>query len=446
MKNIYITLGLVATLSLGSCSKFLDIQPVGKVIPTTSDEYRALMTKAYEFPIGDRGLTDLRTDIALSRNQSFDLNLFGDLMRWNDVNFKAGSYSWGWASYYTSIYYANAIIAASEKIEAKNEADKKQLLGEAYMHRAYLHFLLVNLYGKPYTLDGAKDSKAVPLKLDVDLEGLLGRNTVGEVYTQILADIAEAKKHLNKQEWEPALRYRYSALSADALEARVYLYMGQWAEAYAAAERLLASKSTLVNINDADAKLPNQYDSDEMILALEQVFNSSSGRAVRGMKEFVESYSEGDLRRTKYFGDFDEKEQYYQPAKVDGSTKYRCSFRTSELYLISAEAAAHLGKLDQARTRLLSLLKARYTPDAYTALSVSVEALDSKALLSEIALQRAKELALEGHRWFDLRRTTRPALTKVYKDGVVRLEPNDGRYTLPIPREAVEANPALLTE
>ena len=66
------------------------------------------------------------------------------------------------------------------------------------MLRAYVHFLLVNLYGQPYTKEGALDTKSVPLKLDTDLEKVLKRNTVEEVYTSIQADIDEARKLVTK--------------------------------------------------------------------------------------------------------------------------------------------------------------------------------------------------------------------------------------------------------
>ena len=44
--------------------------------------------------------------------------------------------------------------------------------------RAYMHFILVNLYGQPYTTAGALETKAVPLKLNTDLEEIPSRNTV----------------------------------------------------------------------------------------------------------------------------------------------------------------------------------------------------------------------------------------------------------------------------
>ena len=77
-----------------------------------------------------------------------------------------------------------------------------------------------------------------------------------------------------------------------------------------------------------------------------------------------------------------------------------------EIYLTAAEAAARLGELSQARTRLLELMRKRYAPEAYEAKSVVVNAMDKEALVQEILDERARELAFEGHRWFDLRRST----------------------------------------
>ena len=42
----YITL-FVAAIALGSCDDYLDITPVGKVIPESLNEFRAVLTTAY---------------------------------------------------------------------------------------------------------------------------------------------------------------------------------------------------------------------------------------------------------------------------------------------------------------------------------------------------------------------------------------------------------------
>ena len=102
--------------------------------------------------------------------------------------------SFEWAKYYNVLFIANHVIESRSDIKEGTEEEINQLVGEAYMLRAYVHFLLVNLYGQPYTKEGALDTKSVPLKLDTDLEKVLKRNTVEEVYTSIQADIDEARK------------------------------------------------------------------------------------------------------------------------------------------------------------------------------------------------------------------------------------------------------------
>jgi hypothetical protein len=64
------------------------------------------------------------------------------------------------------------------------------------------------------------------------------------------------------------------------------------------------------------------------------------------------------------------------------------------------------------------------------------------ALLQEIYDERARELAFEGHRWFDLRRTTQEPLQHVYNNETYTL--TKAKYTLRFPTEAVEANPEIV--
>ena len=133
------------------------------------------------------------------------------------------------------------------------------MVGEAHLLRAYLHFVLVNLHGQPYTKSGALNSKSIPLKLDTDLEKTLGRNTVEEVYTSILSDIEHARELINKEKWETVFSYRFNVLSVDALQSRVSLYMGAWPKCLESAEAVLAKKSVLVDMNETPLALPQSF-------------------------------------------------------------------------------------------------------------------------------------------------------------------------------------------
>jgi len=414
IKKLY-TISIISgclILSLTSCDSFLDIQPVGKVIPNTLEEYRALITTAYGVDLTDRGLCDMRTeDISVSKDE-FDQNNFKDIERWV-ANNPSGT-EFGWSYYYQNIYYANAIINKKNEITEGSEADINQLVGEAYFMRGYMHFLLVNLYGQPYTKKGAPDSKAIPLKLSLDLEEMPTRNTVEEVYTSILSDIENARQLINHKEWETGYNYRFSSLAVDAFESRVRLYRGEWQAAYNAAQHVLEQKNTLEDYNNStDFQMPNTYTSVESITAYENVYSRNGINASLATPTFVNMFKEEDLRVGKYFGDVDEDNNgNYKIIKTNETSQYRCTFRTAELYLNAAEAIAQLGQLPEARNYLLKLMEKRYTSAGYTQKKDKVNAMSQAELITEILKERARELAFEGHRWFDLRRTTRPELRK----------------------------------
>ena len=444
IKKLYLFSILAGCLTMTSCSNFLEIQPVGKVIPSTLEEYRALMTNVYAQDLTDRSVCDMRTKEITVRNDSYDQSDYGDIEKWivNSTTAK----EFGWLDYYENIYYANAIIDKKNDITEGNEKDINQLVGEAYFMRGYMHFLLVNLYGQPYTKEGAKETKAIPLKLTLDLEEIPTRNTVEEVYNSILSDIENARQLITKKEWESGYNYRFNALAVDAFESRVHLYMGNWQPAYDAAERTLKQKATLGDFNSTNVQLlPNHYTSVESITAYEKIYNATTTLdASQATQSFVDMFNEEDLRSATYFGEKN-KDGNYPIKKTDGTFNYKCSFRVSELYLNSAEAAAHLNNLPAARNRLLQLMKKRYTAAGYEQKKNEVNSMNQEELIAEILNERARELAFEGHRWFDLRRTTRPRIEKVLSGGqTIVLEQDDNRYTLRIPVSATNANPNLL--
>lgn len=447
MANKIFNIAAISLLAVGtaSCDNFLDIQPVGRVIITTAEEYRKMLTEAYSIVPEDRGLATFRSDefVLNSSVQQEDLNSYLDIWLWDDVSPESTTATFNWRSYYQVIYEANYLIESRDKITEGTKEEIDQLVGEAYMLRAYMYFLLVNLYGEPYTaLADPYASKAVPLKLDTDPYNVLSRNTVGEIYDQIISDMNSAEAYLNVEQWDTGYNYRFSTISVDALRSRVYLYMGRWDESLAASRRVLDVKSTL---SDISTELPNRYNSVENIVALEQVMTSYYHRAGRVNSELYNKYDvSGDLRRTQYF---DRQTSSNITVKKGGSSEYSCSFRVGEIYLNAAEAALEASTgtdaLQTARGYLLTLMQSRYTAGYYAEREAAVNAMSRDELREEIYAERCRELAFEGHRWFDLRRTTRPQLTKTYRGTTYTLEHNDSRYTVRIPADAIEANPNL---
>lgn len=439
MKIVKIILPLLAAaFTLTGCDSFLDVQPVGKVIPTTVAEFRSLITEAYVTVPDDRGLASFRSDEVLmdATMSPNDLGSYLDIWRWNDDAPDPNTATFRWRQFYHVLFIANYVIESESKMTEGTTADIRQLVGEAYMLRAYMHFILANLHAPAYTACDPATTKAVPLKLDSDVENVLPRNTLGEVYSSIVGDIDSAEDYLNVDSWDAGLNYRFTTLSADALRARVLLYMGDWKDARDAADRVMAVKSDLSDIN---SELPNQYNSIESIVALEQVFSSQYARTIKVNRDFYRKYTSSDLRRRKYYEQITTSNIILSKG---GSNTYSCSFRTGEMYLNAAEAAWHLNDFDGARKYLAEIQKMRYTNGGESQIKAT-EALSGDALLDEILEERARELAFEGHRWFDLRRNGMPKLERSFRNETYTLEQGDPRYTIRIPNEAITANPGL---
>ena len=444
MKQLLNIIILGCMLTLTACDKFLDVVPVGSVIPSTQSEFRALLARSYKdvSTLRDRGMACLRTyELKALEGEYSNFDAFRDIENWNDDGRNPNSYSFEWQRYYNIIFISNEVIAAGKGMKDGTPEGISQLVAEAYTLRAYMHFILVNLFGQPYGMEGAGASKAIPLKLDNNLEGVLKRNTLDEVYAAIQMDLDKAYELMNVEQWEANYVYRFNTIALDALQAKVYLYTQRWEDCLKCCNKVLGKKNTLEDFNKAEALQPTAIQSVENILALEQSITSGFKQDMVVMKEFAEKYGEGDLRLGKYFGAPESNGTL--PIVKGGSNEYLCSFRTGEVMLTAAEAAARLNQMSVAKQHLLKLMQHRYTQKAYEAKKKAVDAMNQQALTDEILAERERELALEGHSWFDLRRTTRPQLTKVIDGKQYVLEHNDPRYTLQIPQEALDVNPGL---
>ena len=428
----------VALIALTGCDSFLDINPVGKVIPTTAEEFRSLITEAYNTVPNDRGLASMRSDEVLldATMSSNDLGSYLDIWRWNDATPDENTATFSWRQFYHVLFIANYTIESERLMTGGSSAEIRQMVGEAYMLRAYMHFVLANLHAPAYTKCDPASTKAVPLKLDSDVEGMLGRSTLDEIYKSILNDLDSAEDYLNVETWEPGYNYRFNTLSVDALRSRVLLYMGLWKDSLEASKRVLAIKNTLSDIN---SELPNQYNSVENIVALEQVMTAQYARSVKVDRAFYGLFTSSDLRRSKYFNRVTSSNILIDKA---GSNTYSCTLRVGEMLLNAAEAAWHEEEYDNAAEYLLTLQRKRFN-DGGAAKEQAVAAMDKDELLEEILTERARELAFEGHRWFDLRRTTQPRIERTFKGEKYVLEEGDERYTIRIPSSAITANPGL---
>ena len=441
MKKIYIILLSFCLGTFYSCDDFLDITPTGEVIPETLEEYRGLIYEGYRTMPNERGKMALRTDEAdITPADNTAKDIYKDIWLWNDSNPSDYTVEYEWIKFYNLIYIANQIIENQNKIKEGSKDGVNQLVGEAYMMRAYMHFILANQYGKPYSSTASTD-KAVPLKKSTNPNEVLPRNTVEEVYKSVLEDLVEAEKRLNVEVWEENYRYRFNTISVDALRSRVYLHMGNgyWDKCLTASQNVLAKQNSLVNLNVAAEGLPNHRKSPEIIVAKEQGITTSLAQAIFVNKILLNQYKTGDMRKSRYYRAI--TASIYEV--VARGNEYSCSFRTGEIYLNAAEAAFHEDDLDGAKNYLLTLCEKRYNTNGYTTVKAAIDALTTDDFLEFLHNERFKELAFEGHRWYDLRRTTQPRIERVFQSETYVLEQGDPRYTLRIPPSAIKSNPGL---
>ena len=146
-----------------------------------------------------------------------------------------------------------------------------------------------------------------------------------------------------------------------------------------------------------------------------------------------------DLRFAKYFS---KSGSNYVSVKGN-SNALKITFRNGEMYLIAAEAALQTGDKGLALQRLLALKTKRLKPAYYQTEQTRISALNNADLMKEILTERERELAIEGHRWYDLRRYEQPQLIHTVEGTSYTLQKNDPRYTLRFPKEAVTNNPDL---
>ena len=143
-----------------------------------------------------------------------------------------------WQTYYGIITRANEAIDIA--LDAQNEVSNANfVLGNAYTYRAMAYLYLIQLFQDPTDEKGINTSRpGVPMlytetekaKMSKEqIEYFKGRNTVGEVFAQIEADITRAIELL-QGEVRPTKNY-IDITVAQGIAARYYLLAQEWQKA-----------------------------------------------------------------------------------------------------------------------------------------------------------------------------------------------------------------------
>ncbi|MDX1906249.1 MAG: RagB/SusD family nutrient uptake outer membrane protein [Bacteroidia bacterium] len=491
----YIALTGLLALPLTGCDGFLEKEPLTSVTTanfyqTEEDALRAL-TAAYatlQFdgqlaPAGhfrwfwgdivsddaDKGGSGPNDVAALARLEAFEGRPANELLTSE------------WRADYDGIYYANVVLEYVPAIDM-DPFLRARILGEAQFIRAYMYYQLVTVFG------------GVPLVTRTlsPSEDQIPRATEAEIWAQIETDLLTAIPELPlKTEYAATDLGRITKGAAQGLLLKAYVWQQKWSDAVAVAAELTSSGQYSLASSYRDIFTLAGENGPESVFEI-QYMNRSNGdwgrfeegtltnvfQRARGdfggygfnlpTQDLVDEFEPGDPRlgftvfkEGDAMGDrgifTPDKTGYPHPyyarkyfisraeeaptgdANVNGPSNDRV-IRYADVLLLYAEAAYHTGNEGLARS-LVNQVRARARGTSTTALP-NITA-SGPALLDAIYHERRVELAMEGHRFFDLVRTGRAgsvmrALGFNFVDGV--------HEKFPIPEQEIQLSNGTITQ
>jgi len=455
IKNMIVT--TVLFLSLASCEKsFLELKPPTSLTPefalATEADLQVALRGAYAglkstalygrslMVLGDM-MADNTYQSALNTNRYTNFNLYNYLVTDGDV---AGL----WNASYTVILRANNIINSP----IADNANIQQIKGEAYAIRALAYFNLVRYFGSPYTLDPSKLGVPIITTYQADLKP--ERAKIADVYTLINKDLTQAFTLMTKF----TNSSQFSKYSAKALQAKVYLAMGDKTNAKTAALDVITNSGFTAISSAAHtgywAGVAPRTDKVETLLEIS--FDAVANNAFDALSYiYLQSGNYGDMLCSSELYDLfettDVRKSLYATGIRGGLAsvfvnKYG-SFtgdhsdtkviRMSEMYLIAAEASYPSNTADALK----------YVNEVTSRRGATAIASSGSALLEAIITERRKELAFEGERYLDMQRLQRNiARSKNYPAAALSIDFTNYRRIMPIPQGELDANPSIKSQ
>lgn len=456
-----------------SCKKTIDLQPThtvdGDAFFSKADDYDYALTGAYQrlkqnslySGVNGGSVFLSAVDIAADNFRSGPTNLgnLNTIFLWNytaDNSVVQG----GWDAAYNVIQQTNLTLRGLQRFRVAEPTKVNRIEGQARALRAFMHFEIFRWWAPNY--DPAATTPGIAYADTFDIERKPARLSVQQSYNRIESDLKIAKAMLSNVDRpiqsvtavDGGNRAYIDTLVIDAMLARMYLYAKKWDSSikyasYVISARRLATAAEFpliwqdattreviwsINYEAGNAALLREiYKPD----AKDQLEDELSWRPITTLPSL---YTAGDVRSSTYFatrnlnrGTFVVPYKYFAKASAgaspDGVANFKV-FRTAEMYLIRAEALAMKG-LDVLSLADLNALR--------TARGAAAGAEVGTALQTAIQTERRKELFVEGHRFFDLKRTSR-TVARTQGCNTCTLSPGDRAWALPVPQPEILAN------
>lgn len=441
---------LIAFVALVSCTK-LDLKPTDIIDPDKAFRNLNDINMGLIGVYAAMDYTPISMNSTVSDEAMFPTeNTVGnsDAFRWL-YNPSSGSVTSLYYDSYRAIDRANRTLEGLEKLSftGNDAATATRYRGELLALRGYLHFELLRAYASAYQ----PGALGVPY-MKKSAIGYPARDNFETVVANAKADLAEAKTLIPTSFTDKS---RVTRVAVSAIQARIALYEKAWTDAITYASEVIAAVPLATK-----AQFPGIWtdvNDSEVIWELKRVGTDSRVgdfyfRQTGGIVLYAPSFKlintfdqANDIRFPAYIK--------YDPTRTGTKSQYLVNkyiggnptspgladiklFRTGEMYLIRAEARAE--STGDAAGDLNTLRAARI--NGYTAQTFA----DKPTLITAIMTERFKELAFEGHRFYDLRRRNlpvqRPAEDAVNASGSVLLNPSQAQYSFPIPATEVQIN------
>jgi len=456
MKKVTTILAICVVVMLTGCNDYLDIKPKGEKIPKTVTDYETLLNYESVQKVSDTYPTYLTDDVylpdvaqgtATPGLNSVDQSILNLYLFKKDVFGEAQDDGFWFASY-NRIYYYNTVIDNIMDAEGPSEQQKHSIRAEALISRALEYLYLVNGYAKHYDVRTADTDPGVPLILDEDISKKdLVRASVKDVYAQIQSDLQAALPNLPAQPKGNA--FRASKAAGYGILAKMYLYMGNYAEALKAANEVLEINNSLLDLKKyavvkpqssiGRTNVPQDIDNPENIYIKFAPYVYGLSSKVFGSDELISLFSEDDMRLqvyfTKNFRNIPTDKYVWAPY-----LRVNLAVSSPEIYLIAAECEAREGSIERAIALINKLRDNRIKNNT------DIVATDRNDALQKVLEERRRELAMSGMmRYIDLKRLNQESqfaktVTHVTGEGTFSLEPNSPLYVLPIPAKVMRFN------
>ena len=468
---------MLLLVTVVSCSKLLDIKETDII----SDDV-ALITVEYneQAIIGSYGaMGGFEMGVLLNGVFSDELKVgefynAGTVHEWQysstDVSIR-DTYT-AMTPFYRVIDRVNRVLAAVDGADSTRPGDnalRLRLKAEALFLRAFCHFELYKYYSNVYNPDGL----AMPY-METPSINPVARIKMGPYFQKMKDDVAAAKPNLPTSLTNVS---RATRMAATGLQARIALYMRDWAAAETAASEYITA-IPLSPIADF-YKIWKDSSNNEVAWRLDRtsaiggrigsLWRATSGGSAaapqigtvtwRPSDKLWNSYDQvNDVRFAAYLKDEPKLAAAGRGSRIvakyagtayatpEENVNHGKVFRTGEMYLIRAEARAELNKYtgaNSAESDINALRAARITGYVPVTFASKQEAIDA------ILLERFKELAFEGHRFWDLKRRGL-AVTRLASDaptaGAITLPAGNFRFLLPIPNVEIQASGGLLEQ